>query len=101
MALQPVALRPILEEMHGIIRSAVPDEEEVISYMIPCYKLSGFLVGFGKHAKGCSFYSMHATIGKVFPKKLKGYDVSASTIHFAMGKNIYQPVIGYRFCIIH
>lgn len=100
IALQPIAKREMLEEMRGIIRSAVPKAEELISYMIPCYKLNGFLVGFGNHKKGCSFYAMHATIGKVFPKELKDYDVSASTIHFMAGKKLpaalIKKIIKYR-----
>ena len=93
IAMQPLERREMLEEMRAIIHSAAPKAEEVISYMIPCYKLNGMLVGFGKHAKGCSFYAMHATIGKVFPKELKGYDVVASTIHFEAGKKLPAALI--------
>lgn len=100
IALQPVEKREMLEAMREIIRTAAPKAEEVISYMIPCYKLNGMLVGFGNHKKGCSFYAMHATIGKVFPKELKDYDVKASTIHFIAGKKLpaalIKKIIKYR-----
>ena len=93
IALQPLAKREILEEMRSIIHSAVPKAEERISYMIPCYKLNGFLVGFGAHKKGCSFYAMHASIGSVFPKELKDIEHKASTIHFMAGKKIPATLI--------
>jgi len=93
IALQPVAKREMLEEMRYIIRSAAPKAEEGISYMIPCYKLNGYLVGFGKHKKGCSFYAMHATIGNVFPKELKDIEHKASTIHFMAGKKLPAALI--------
>jgi uncharacterized protein YdhG (YjbR/CyaY superfamily) len=93
IALQPLAKREMLEEMRSIIRSAVPKAEEVVSYMIPCYKLNGFLIGFGVHKKGCSFYAMHADIGSVFPKELKDIEHKASTIHFMAGKKLPAALI--------
>lgn len=100
IALQPVEKREMLEEMREIILTTAPKAEETISYMIPCYKQNGMLVGFGNHKKGCSFYAMHATIGKVFPKELIDYDVNTSTIHFITGKKLpaalIKKIIKYR-----
>ncbi len=81
IAVQPVASQARLKEIRSLIRSTAPAAEEVISYLIPCYKLHGMLVGFGIHKKGSSFYTMSTTILKEHDKELKEYDYSGSTLH--------------------
>lgn len=48
--------RPTLEELREIIRSAVPEAEEGISYNVPFYKFHGTHVGF-------TAFENHATFG--------------------------------------
>ena len=79
---KPPALGPMLKQIRSIIQSVVPGAEEVISYMIPCYKHFGMLVGFGVHKKGCSFYTMNPKLLPAFSKELTGFKYTGSTIHF-------------------
>ncbi len=93
IAMQPVASQPRLKEIRSLIRSAAPMAEEVISYMIPCYKLHGMLVGFGNHKKGSSFYTMSTTILKEHEKELKGFDYSGSTLHIRTDQKLPVPLL--------
>ena len=82
IASQPVAVREMLKQIRSIIRSIVPDAEEVISYQVPSYKYHGMLVGFGIHKNGCSLYTMNTKILGSLSKELKDLEYSGSTIHF-------------------
>ena len=85
---QPAAVRGMLQQMRTIIRSTVPDAEEVISYHIACYKHQGMLVGFGVHKDGCSFYTMNPKISNAFPNELEKVKLSGGTVHF----NLQEPL---------
>ena len=65
IARQSPDCRPMLKQIRSIIRSVVPGAEELTSYMIPCYKQQGMLVGFGVHKNGCSFYH-HESCNPIF-----------------------------------
>jgi uncharacterized protein YdhG (YjbR/CyaY superfamily) len=82
IATQETNLQPMLEKIRSAIRSVVPKAEECISYMIPCYKQQGMLVGFGTHKKGCSFYTMNPVILRSYTEELKNFKYTGSTIHF-------------------
>ena len=81
IVIQPLALREMLEEIRTLIHSVIPAAEEVISYMIPCYKHHGMLVGFGAHKGGCSFYTMNNRILAAYSKELLKFKYAGSTIH--------------------
>jgi len=97
---QPIAVRGMLEQIRGIIRSVVPDAEEVISYHIACYKHQGMLVGFGVHKDGCSFYTMNPKIANSFSAELEKVKLSGSTIHFDLQESLpvalIQQIVKYR-----
>ena len=82
-----------LENIREIIRSLVPDAEEVISYMIPAFKHKGMLVGFGAAKKHCSFFVMSSTLLKDYEEELKGFDTSTGTIRFTPEKPIPNDLI--------
>ncbi len=54
---QPETIRPVLQQVRGTIRKALPRAEELISYDIPAYRVAGgvaiFFAGWKKH------YSLH------------------------------------------
>jgi len=93
IASQPLAVREMLERIRGIIRSVVPDAEEVISYQIACYKYHGMLVGFGVHKIGCSFYTMNPEIMGSFSNELKEFKYSGATIHFNLQQSLPVALI--------
>ncbi len=93
IATQETSLQPMLEKIRATIQSVVPDAEECISYMIPCYKYEGMLVGFGTHKKGCSFYTMNPVILRSYTEELRDLKYTGSTIHFDPKKNLPVALI--------
>jgi uncharacterized protein YdhG (YjbR/CyaY superfamily) len=88
----PGDVRAALNKLRKIIKAAVPEATEIVSYKIPIFKYRGhFLVGFGAAKHHCSFYVMSS---KMIPKlaararaaELKGYKISGATIHFTPEK---------------
>jgi uncharacterized protein YdhG (YjbR/CyaY superfamily) len=53
LASPPKAARAVLQRVRGIIRKAIPDAEEAISYGIPAFKVNGrvvlYLAGWKAH----------------------------------------------------
>jgi uncharacterized protein YdhG (YjbR/CyaY superfamily) len=90
---QEPALQPMLKKIRATIRSVVPAAEEYISYMIPCYKLHGMVVGFGTHKKGCSFYTMNPAILRSYVEDLGDLKYTGSTVHFDPKKAIPVALI--------
>jgi uncharacterized protein YdhG (YjbR/CyaY superfamily) len=90
IASQPEIVRGVLERVRSTIRKAVPQAEEVISYMIPTYKLGGrpvlYLAGWKRH------YSLYPCTGRLlaaFKDDLAPYEVNnKGTIRFPLS----QPV---------
>ena len=93
IANQDLSLRPMLQEIRRVIRSAAPKAEEVISYQVPCYKLNGMLAGFGVYKKGCSFYSMIPKLPASLAKDLQKVKYNASTLHFEPDEKLPAALI--------
>jgi uncharacterized protein YdhG (YjbR/CyaY superfamily) len=88
IAAQPEVVRGVLERVRRTIRKALPEAEEVISYQIPAYRLSGGLViyfaGWKQH------YSLYPATNRViaeFRDELIPY-INKRTIRFPLS----QPV---------
>src|ERR1700741_686089 len=81
IAAQPEAAQRVLTRVRRIVRKAVPDADEGISYQIPAYKLNGrtlmFFAGWKEHF---SLYPLNTRIAKAFKKDLAGYQTSKGTI---------------------
>src|SRR5579863_9548104 len=85
IAVQPLAVRPKLEQVRAAIRRAVPEAVEGIGYGMPGYKLNGrpllYFAGFKQH------YSLFAASGTFFAslqQELKKYEQRKGTIHFPL-----------------
>jgi uncharacterized protein YdhG (YjbR/CyaY superfamily) len=67
----------VLEKLRRIIRIAVPDATEVISYRMPAYKYHGkLLVGFAAFKDHCSFFVMSPNVMRAHAVELKSYDIT-------------------------
>src|SRR5688500_2563175 len=82
LAQVPIQARVTLEKIRDIIKEAVPQAEEVISYQIPAYKYHGMLVGFAAFKNHCRFYLMSPALTEAFKNELKELDASTGTIRF-------------------
>jgi uncharacterized protein YdhG (YjbR/CyaY superfamily) len=91
----PRATQAVLKRVRRIIRKALPDAEEVISYGIPAYKLNGrrviYFAGWKQH------YSLYPTGDRLvekFKKELEPYEVNnKGTARFPLSEPIPEKLI--------
>jgi uncharacterized protein YdhG (YjbR/CyaY superfamily) len=89
IASQPEAVQGILERVWGIIRKAVLDAEEVISYKIPMYKLlGGPVLYFGGWRRHYSLYPANDRLVAAFKNDLAPYEVKKGTIRFPLSEPV-------------
>ena len=93
IALQSPEKHERLLEIRSLIRSVIPEAEELISYRIPCYKHKGLVVGFGVNKNEYSIYAMITTILKEFSKELKDYRFEKSTLHIRLDQELPVSVM--------
>lgn len=89
IASPPAAAKILLRRLRSIIREAVPEAEEQISYKIPAYKLRGDrLLYFAAWKQHYSLYPATRRLVAVFKDELTPYEISKGTIRFPLS----QPV---------
>ena len=89
IAAQPEAVRPVLERLRVILRKALPDAEESISYQIPTFKIGGraviFFAGWKAHV---SLYPATGRVASELAEEIAPCKVSRGTLQFPFGKPI-------------
>ncbi len=92
---QPEAVQGVLRRVRTIIRKAMPEAEEVISYNIPAFKLHGRLVlyfaGWKQHY---SLYPAGVEVVAALKDDLAPYEVSKGTIRFPLSQPVPVKLIG-------
>jgi uncharacterized protein YdhG (YjbR/CyaY superfamily) len=86
--------RPILEQLRAIIRSAVPDVEETISWGVPFYRRHGAI-------GGCAAYKKHVSFGSDSELQASdrdaleeaGYKTGNKTVSIAFGQKVPAAAI--------
>jgi uncharacterized protein YdhG (YjbR/CyaY superfamily) len=95
IASRPEAVQGILKRVRATIRKALPAADEVISYQIPAYKLSGravlYFAGWKEHY---SLYPVTAELVSAFKDDLAPYKLSKGTIRFPLSEPIPVRLIG-------
>ena len=92
IAVQPEAVQPKLRELRRILRAAVPEAEERISWSMPTYWKGQNLIHFAASKKHLGLYpGGEATT--VFADELKDYDVSKGTIRLPYDKPLPAELI--------
>ena len=94
IAAQPEGSRQVLQRVRGVIRKALPDADEGISYQIPAYKVDGgtvlYFAGWKEH------YSLYPATGRLveaFENELEGYEISKGTIRFPLRDRVPVKLI--------
>ena len=82
----PEETQILLEQMRATIRSVAPEAEEVISYMMPGFKLNGMLVWFAGFKNHIGFYPRGSSAIIAFEKELANYKTSKGAIQFPKDK---------------
>jgi len=82
-AAQPDDQRATLEHMRGVIRVALPEATEAISYGLPTFKHKGRAVlAIGAWKNHCALYPMSYAVMAAHQAELAAYDVSKGTVRF-------------------
>ncbi len=90
----PKEARAALQRLRKIIRSAIPDSTEGISYRIPVFKYKGRpLVAIAAFKDHCSFFPMSPKVLSAHAAKLKGYELAKGTIHFSSTKPLPAALV--------
>lgn len=95
IASRPEADRVTLERVRAVIRKAIPQATEVISYQIPAYRVAGgtavYFAGWKDHY---SLYPVSDGVRVKLAKELEGYDVNdKGTIRFPLKAKIPERLI--------
>jgi uncharacterized protein YdhG (YjbR/CyaY superfamily) len=94
IATQPERTQVILQRVRALIRKAVPEAEEVISYQIPAYKLRGrpvlYFAGWKEHY---SLYPITAELVKALGEDLAPYAFSKGTLRFSLTQRVPARLI--------
>jgi len=91
IASQPPATQKALRRVRAAIMRALPRAEEIISYNMPAYKVTGgtalFFAGWKKHY---SLYPASERLAAAFAKDLAPYEIVKGTIRFPLGEPVPQ-----------
>ena len=90
----------LLEQVRTAIKEVAPNAEEVISYMMPGYKLNGMLVWFAGFKNHIGVYPRGSSAIKAFEKELAKYKTSKGAIQFPKDKPLpiafIKKMVKYR-----
>ena len=90
---QEPQFRNCLTELHQLIKSIVPDAEEMFSYQVHCFKHIYMLVGIGATREYCSLYTMSSKLVKQIKNELSGCKLSGMTLHFSPDEPLPVEII--------
>jgi uncharacterized protein YdhG (YjbR/CyaY superfamily) len=88
----PVHIQEKLEEIRTVIKKAVPDAEEKISYQMPAFARNGILVYFAAYSNHIGFYPTSSGV-EMFKEELTGFKCSKGTIQFPIDKPLPSGLI--------
>jgi uncharacterized protein YdhG (YjbR/CyaY superfamily) len=99
IALFPVDVQLILEELREAIKEVAPQAGETISYQIPTFTLNGNLVHFAAFKSHIGFYPTPSAI-KEFKSDLVGYEWAKGSVKFPIGKplpfDLIKKIVAFR-----
>jgi uncharacterized protein YdhG (YjbR/CyaY superfamily) len=88
----PPKIQAKLQQMREILRQALPEAEEVISYHMPAFKTSEVLVYYAAAKSHMGYYP--TTSGVInFKEELAGYVTSKGAIQFQYGEDLPEQLI--------
>jgi uncharacterized protein YdhG (YjbR/CyaY superfamily) len=94
LAAQPAEAREKLSLVRDAIKRAAPDAQEVISYQIPAFRISGrvfiFFAGWKNHY---SLYPVGEALLEAFGAELARYEISKGTIRFPLAEAVPDDLI--------
>jgi uncharacterized protein YdhG (YjbR/CyaY superfamily) len=88
----PSEVQSILQQIRTTIQEIAPDTEEVISYQMPTYRMSGNLVHFAAFKNHIGFYPTPSGV-EAFLDELAPYQHGKGSIRFPLDRPIPYDLI--------
>lgn len=88
----PAEVKNKLEEIRAIIKKAVPEAEEIISYKMPAYKLNTVLVYFAGYKNHIGFYPTSSGI-REFQNAFGDFKWSKGAVQFPIDQPLPEKLI--------
>lgn len=105
--IQPLSAdkRAALERFRTIAHELIPDAEETISYMLPCFRWKGKVVfGFAARKEGISLYPFSGAVIPEMEDRLTEYKHTPGAIQISLDKplpdDIIRDIIQIRMAMI-
>lgn len=92
IAAQAAEIQPVLNELRGILRKALPEAQERISWSMPTYWKGKNIIHFAAAKKHIGLYPGDQA-AVVFKDELAGFDVSKGTIRIPYNKPLPAQLI--------
>ncbi|RAW00841.1 iron chaperone [Pseudochryseolinea flava] len=87
-------VQDVLKKVRGAVKKAVPDAEEVISYNVPAFKTTGWILYYSAYTNHFSISCPPPfTIFDVFKEELSAYKTSKSAIQFPLDEPVPVKLI--------
>ena len=86
--------RSTLQALRRTILEIVPDAEQVISYRVPAFRVSGKTVaGFAAFKDHLSYLPFSGSVLGQLADELKGYTMTKSSLHFPVDRPLPTSVV--------
>lgn len=89
---QEETVRPRLHEIRAVIRGAIPEAEETISWSMPTYRKGRNIIHFAAARKHVGLYPGEEAVAR-FAEELAGYEVSKGTIRLPYDRPLPADLI--------
>lgn len=89
---QEETVRPRLHEIRAVIRGAIPEAEETISWSMPTYRKGRNIIHFAAARKHVGLYPGEEAVAW-FAEELAGYEVSKGTIRLPYDRPLPEDLI--------
>ena len=99
IAAQQEKAQPYLREIREVIREALPEAEERISWSMPTFRKGHNIIQFAAHKNHIGLYAGTEAV-KEFEERLKDYKTSKGTVHLRYDKPLPLELIAdiARWC---
>jgi len=86
--------RSTLEALRRTILEIVPDAEQVISYRVPAFRVSGkTIAGFAAFKEHLSYLPFSGSVLGQLADRLKGYTMTKSSLHFPVDRPLPTSLV--------
>ena len=86
--------RGTLQTLRRMILEIVPEAEQVISYRVPAFRVSGRTVaGFAAFRDHLSYLPFSGSVLSQLTDELDGYTRTKSALHFAVDQPLPEPLV--------